>query len=32
MTFEREQEVIAEIKRYIGENLPLSELEDDYLW
>lgn len=31
MTFEREQEVIAEIKRYIGENLPLSELEDDEL-
>lgn len=31
MTFEREQEVIAEIKRYIGENLPLSELDDDEL-
>ncbi len=31
MTFEREQEIIAEIKRYIGENLPLSELDDDEL-
>ncbi len=31
MTFEREQEVIAAIKRYIGENLPLSELDDDEL-
>ncbi len=31
MDFEREQEIIAEIKRYIGENLPLSELDDDEL-
>ncbi len=31
MTFEKEQELIAEIKSYIVENLPLSKMEDEEL-
>ena len=31
MDFEREQEFIAEIKRYVTENLPLSKLSDEDL-
>lgn len=31
MDFEREQELIAEIKRYVTENLPLSRLSDEEL-
>lgn len=31
MTFEKEQELIAEIKAYIVENLPLSKMEDEEL-
>lgn len=28
MDFEKEQELVAEIKRYVTENLPLSKMED----
>lgn len=28
MDFEREQKIIAEIKRYVSENFPLSKMED----
>ena len=28
MDFEQEQELVAEIKRYVTENLPLSKMED----
>ena len=28
MDFEQEQRVVAEIKRYVSENLPLSKMED----
>ncbi|MBO5447948.1 MAG: CpaF family protein [Ruminococcus sp.] len=31
MTFEKEQELIAELKRYISDNLPLSKLSDEEL-
>lgn len=31
MDFEQEQQFIAEIRKYITENLPLSKLEDDEL-
>ena len=31
MNFEREQEIVAEIKRYVTENLPLSQLSDEDL-
>lgn len=31
MNYEREQELISEIKRYTSENLPLSELSDENL-
>ncbi len=31
MTFEAEQQLIADIKRYIGENFPLSKLSDEEL-
>lgn len=31
MNFEQEQEFVAELKRYITENLPLSKMEDDEL-
>lgn len=31
MTFEKEQQTVAEIKQYITENLPLSKLSDDEL-
>ena len=31
MTFEKEQQTIAEIKQYITENLPLSQLSDEEL-
>ena len=31
MDFEREQQVVAEIKKYIAENLPLSKLSDEEL-
>lgn len=31
MTFEAEQQFIADIKRYIGENFPLSKLSDEEL-
>lgn len=31
MTFEKEQQTVAEIKQYITENLPLSKLGDDEL-
>ncbi len=31
MTFEMEQQVVSEIKRYITENLPLSKLNDEEL-
>ncbi len=31
MSFEKEQEIVAEIKRYVSENLPLSQLSDDDL-
>ena len=31
MDFEREQQIIAEIKQYITENLPLSQLSDEEL-
>ena len=31
MDFEREQELIAEIKQYVTENLPLSRLSDEEL-
>ena len=31
MDFEREQQLVAEIKRYVTENLPLSKMEDDEL-
>ena len=32
MTFDQEQELVAEIKRYITENLPLSKLSDEELY
>ena len=28
MDFEQEQQVVAEVKRYVAENLPLSKMED----
>ena len=28
MDFEQEQKIVAEIKRYVSENLPLSQIED----
>lgn len=31
MNFESEQQLVAEIKRYVTENLPLSQLSDDDL-
>lgn len=31
MDFEQEQQFIAEIKKYVTENLPLNKLEDDQL-
>ena len=31
MDFEQEQKLVAEIKKYITENLPLSNMEDDEL-
>lgn len=31
MTFEQEQDFVAEVKRFITENLPLSQLDDDEL-
>lgn len=31
MVFEKEQQIVAEIKQYITENLPLSKLSDDEL-
>lgn len=31
MTYEQEQSLIAEIKRYVTENLPLSQIDDDEL-
>ena len=31
MDFEQEQQLIAEIKKYVTENLPLSRMEDDEL-
>ncbi len=31
MQFEKEQEIVAEIKAYVGENLPLSSLSDEEL-
>ena len=31
MDFEQEQKLIAEIKTYVTENLPLSKMEDDEL-
>jgi len=31
MTYEQEQNLVAEIKRYVTENLPLSQIDDDDL-
>lgn len=31
MQFEQEQELVAEIKKYVAENLPLSQIEDEEL-
>lgn len=31
MTYEQEQNLVAEIKRYVTENLPLSQIDDDEL-
>lgn len=31
MDFEKEQEIVAEIKRYVSDNLPLSKMNDDEL-
>ena len=31
MNFEQEQQIVAEIKKYVTENLPLSRLSDDEL-
>lgn len=31
MNFEKEQQFVADIKRYVTENLPLSKMEDDEL-
>lgn len=31
MNFEREQQIVAEVKKYITENLPLSQFSDDDL-
>lgn len=31
MNFEQEQQLVAEIKRYVTENLPLSQIDDDEL-
>ena len=31
MDFEQEQKLVADIKRYITENLPLSKLSDEEL-
>lgn len=31
MNFEQEQQLVAELKRYVTENLPLSKIEDDEL-
>lgn len=31
MDFEREQQLVAEIKKYVTENLPLSKMEDEEL-
>ncbi|WP_407721611.1 CpaF family protein [Ruminococcus sp. JE7B6] len=31
MTFEREQEIVAEIKKYVTDNLPLSQMSDEDL-
>ena len=31
MNFEREQQIVAEVKKYITENLPLSQLSDEDL-
>ena len=28
MDFEREQQLVAEIKKYVTENLPLNRMED----
>lgn len=31
MDFEQEQQLVAEIKRYVSENLPLSKMSDEEL-
>ena len=31
MTFEQEQELVKELKRYVSENLPLSKIDDEEL-
>ena len=31
MDFEKEQQIVSDIKRYVTENLPLSKMEDDEL-
>ena len=31
MEFEQEQQLVAEIKRYVTENLPLNRIEDEEL-
>ena len=31
MDFEQEQELIAQIKKYVTENLPLSKMSDEEL-
>lgn len=31
MKFEQEQKLVAEIKTYVTENLPLSKMEDEEL-
>ena len=31
MNVEEEKEFVGELKRYVGENLPLSEMEDSEL-
>jgi len=31
MNYEKEQELVQEVKQYVTENLPLSQIEDDEL-
>ena len=31
MTYEQEQEIVQELKKYVTDNLPLSELSDEDL-